>query len=299
MPPRLSLQRPVRSCCRQASARVLLLLWTGIGWPFLWEVRVPGQYWAAFERQQHASMQALARPFPPSVAGTVDAIPWETAELMAFRSRLSTTPGDPEVFHLTRRGCRHSTAIISKAHVPRNAVLADRGHRWPAADAGDRTVFTGHCQWYDAVDTDPRGLGLILHRRSAPRSASQQAIGETELHLDQWVTIPQPETGLVLARVTLPHTWLGRIATFLYREPLLLITVRSGSVNERTYRFIPGMAELGFAISPLPIADPGSPRPGLLDQGAVSGSLGAHRRVSHFRQPVGDPIIRSRTRGVQ
>src|SRR5258708_9981586 len=121
-------------------------------------------------------------------------------------------------------------------------------------------------QWEGGGDRGPRGLGVIGEGRGAARRASQQAIGETELHLDHWVTIPQPETGLVLARVTLPHTWLGRIATFLYREPLLLITVRSGSGNERTYRFIPGMAELGFAISPLPIPDPGIAAAGLLDQ---------------------------------
>ena len=71
---------------------------------------------------------------------------------------------------------------------------------------------------------------------------------------------------MVLARVTLPHTMLGRIVTLLYREPLLLITVRSASGNERTYRFIPGMAELGFPISPLPTADPGIAAVGLLDQ---------------------------------
>src|SRR5258708_8614995 len=87
-------------------------------------------------------------------------------------------------------------------------------------------------QWEGGGDRGPRGLGVIGEGRGAARRASQQAIGETELHLDQWVTIPQPETGLVLARVTLPHTWLGRIATFLYREPLLLITVRSGSRSE-------------------------------------------------------------------
>jgi len=245
---------------------VLLLLWTGIGWPFLWEVRVPGQYWAAFERQQHASMQALARPFPPSVAGTVDAIPWETAELMAsgldYRPRpviQSFSSYSPRLQALDRdhfQGPRAPETLFLR--------IEDIDGRLPTLATGPSLPVIG--QWYDAVDTDPRGLGLILHRRSAPRSASQQAIGETELHLDQWVTIPQPETGLVLARVTLPHTWLGRIATFLYREPLLLITVRSGSGNERTYRFIPGMAELGFAISPLPIADPGIAAAGLLDQ---------------------------------
>jgi hypothetical protein len=142
--------------------------------------------------------------------------------------------------------------------------IEDIDSRLPTLATGPSLPVIG--QWYDAVDTDPRGLGLILHRRSSPRRASQQATGETEFHLDQWITIPQPETGLVLARVTLPRTVLGRIVTLLYREPLLLITVRSASGIERTYRFIPGMAELGFAISPLPVADPGIAAAGLLDQ---------------------------------
>src|SRR4029077_5859896 len=84
--------------------------------------------------------------------------------------------------------------------------------------------------------------------------------------LDQWITIPQPETGLVLARVTLPHTVLGRMVTLLHREPLLFITVRGASGNERRFRFIPSMANVGFVISPLPIADPGIAAAGLLDQ---------------------------------
>jgi hypothetical protein len=244
----------------------ILLLWTGIGWPFLWEIRVPGQYKAAFELQQRASIQALARPFPPSVTGTVDAIPWETGELIA--SGLDYRPR-PVIQSFSSYSPRLQTLDRDHFQGPQRPEtlflrIEDIDGRLPTLATGPSLPVIG--QWYDAVDTDPRGLGLILHRRSSPRGASQQAIGEAEFRLDEWITIPRPETGLVLARVTLPRTMLGRIATFLYREPLLLIVVRSASGNERTYRFIPGMAGLGFAISPLPIADPGIAAAGLLDQ---------------------------------
>jgi hypothetical protein len=245
---------------------VILLLWIGIAWPFFWEVRVPGQYKAAFERQQHTAIQTLARPFPPSVTGTVDAIPWETGELIAsgldYRPRpviQSFSSYSPRLQALDRdhfQGPRAPETLFLR--------IEDIDGRLPTLATGPSLPVIG--QWYDAIDTDPRGLGLILHRRSSPRGASHQEIGETELRLDQWITIPQPETGLVLARVTLPHTVLGRMVTLLHREPLLFITVRGASGNERRFRFIPSMANVGFVISPLPIADPGIAAAGLLDQ---------------------------------
>jgi hypothetical protein len=244
----------------------ILLLWTRIDGPFLWEIRVPGQYKPAFEQQQHAAIQALARPFPPSVTGTVDAVPGETAELIASGLDYRPRPVNQSFSSYSPRLQALDRDHFQSPRAPDTLFLRieDIDSRLPTLATGPSLPVIG--QWYDAVDTDPRGLGLILHRRSSPRSASQQATGETEFHLDQWITIPQPETGLVLARVTLPHTMLGRIVTLLYREPLLLITVRSASGNERTYRFIPGMAELGFVISPLPVADPGIAAAGLLDQ---------------------------------
>jgi hypothetical protein len=243
-----------------------LLLWTSAGWGFFWEVRVPGLHKAAFEQQQHAAIQTLARPFPPTVTGTVDAIPGETAELMASGLDYRPRPVNQSFSSYSPRLQALDRDHFQGPRAPETLFLRieDIDSRLPTMATGPSLPVIG--QWYDAVDTDPRGLGLILHRRSSPRRASQQATGETEFHLDQWITIPQPETGLVLARVTLPRTVLGRIVTLLYREPLLLITVRSASGIERTYRFIPGMAELGFAISPLPVADPGIAAAGLLDQ---------------------------------
>jgi hypothetical protein len=60
------------------------------------------------------------------------------------------------------------------------------------------------------------------------------------------------------------------MVTLFHREPLLFITVRGASGNERRFRFIPSMGNVGFVISPLPsaraLADPGIAAAGLLDQ---------------------------------
>jgi hypothetical protein len=240
-----------------------LVLWSYTGWQLFWELRFPGLHKAAYEQQQRGAIQAMARPFP-SVVGTVDAIPWEIGELIAsgldYRPRpviQSFSSYSPRLQALDRdhfQGPRAPQTLFLR--------IEDIDGRLPTMATGPSLPVIG--QWYDAVDnTAP--LGLVLHRRQSPRAASREQLGEAEFRIDQWVTVPQPETGLILARVTLARTLRGRLVTFFYREPLLFITVRTASGSERRYRFIPSMGEVEFAISPQPVSDGSIAAAGLLD----------------------------------
>jgi len=241
-----------------------LVIWSHTGWQLFWELRFPGLHKAAYEQQQRGAIQAMARPFPPSVVGTVDAIPWEIGELIAsgldYRPRpviQSFSSYSPRLQMLDRnhfQGPRAPQTLFLR--------IEDIDGRLPTMATGPSLPVIG--QWYDAVDnTVP--LGLVLNRRQSPRATSREQLGEAEFRIDQWITVPQPETGLILARVTLARTFRGRLATFFYREPLLFITLRTASGNERRYRFIPSMGEVEFVISPQPISDPGVAAAGLLD----------------------------------
>jgi hypothetical protein len=241
-----------------------LVLWSYTGSQLFWQLHFPGLHKAAYEQQQRGAIQALTRPFPPSVVGTVDAIPWEVAELIASGLDYRPRPVIQSFSSFSPRLQALDRDRFQGPHAPQTLFLRieDIDGRLPTMATGPSLPVIG--QWYDAVD-NMAPLGLVLHRRQSPRAASREQLGEAEFRIDQWVTVPQPETGLILARVMLERTLRGRLVTFFYREPLLFITVRTASGSEHRYRFIPSMGEVEFAISPQPVSDGGIAAAGLLD----------------------------------
>ena len=217
-----------------------LVLWSYTGSQLFWQLHFPGLHKAAYEQQQRGAIQALTRPFPPSVVGTVDAIPWEVAELIASGLDYRPRPVIQSFSSFSPRLQALDRDHFQGPHAPQTLFLRieDIDGRLPTMATGPSLPVIG--QWYDAVD-NMAPLGLVLHRRQSPRAASREQLGEAEFRIDQWVTVPQPETGLILARVMLARTLRGRLVTFFYREPLLFITVRTASGSEHRYRFIPSM----------------------------------------------------------
>ena len=55
--------------------------------------------------------------------------------------------------------------------------------------------------------------------------------------------------GCIWAKLEVTPTWLGAIATKLYKPPILWLKVRAPR-GEAAFRLIPGMARAGFLLSP-------------------------------------------------
>ena len=100
----------------------------------------------------------------------------------------------------------------------------------------------------------PNNVALLRKREHAPvatDAAAAPAPPEWEIHsLGEAVDVPRPESP-VFVKIAIKPTLLGRILTFLFKPAHLWLHVRLADGEERRFRFIAGMGETGFFLSPL------------------------------------------------
>lgn len=114
----------------------------------------------------------------------------------------------------------------------------DDGASWP-------TLLTG----YHPVRRLPGYLQL--ERNGADKYAVISARGEPVAHqLDEVIVIPLTNKVLV-AKIDVKPTVLGRLANILFKPAELRIAIVLNSGEERTYRVVSGMLKSGVVISPL------------------------------------------------
>lgn len=234
-----------------AALDIMPRLEQGLGW-------LTGQRWAAAVKARADADKQLSRPFPATVQGSVDALPWEVAQLiesgLAYRSRpvvQSYSSYTPKLQALDR-------AFFAGPRAPDTLFLQleDIDQRLPSLAVGPSLPVIG--QRYDAVDGD--ALGLVLRRRAALRPMTVRTTPAKPLALDAWTPVPGAPGRLVMAHIKVERSLAGKLLGFIFREPLMDIRLRTASGREAPYRFVPDMAQLGVAISPLPAAwDQGAP----------------------------------------
>jgi len=146
-------------------ARFLLLLWTGIGWPFLLGSKGGrGQYWGGFSSGTQATRQCRPwpRPFPPQASPGKQStpIPWGNRPNYDGRpvSIIDPRPVDPEFFssYSPRLARPLEPRSFPKPTWPRgNAVSCgseDIDGRLPNGLATGPS-YRSLGQWYDACST--------------------------------------------------------------------------------------------------------------------------------------------------
>jgi hypothetical protein len=235
-------------------------LQVGVGW-------VTGQRYELMKRERAKADAALRRPFAPIVTGTVDALPWDQAPLIGSGLNYRPHPVLQSYAAFTP-----TLQALDKAHfqgpkAPDTLLLRleDIDLRLPTLGAGPSLPVIG--QRYDVAGVDP--LGLILKRRAAPRPMQTRMLTSPEaLPFGQWTPAPRRPGRLMLAHIKMERTLAGKLLGFLFREPLVRIDLRTADGREEAFRFIPDMAQLGVAVSPVPAAweygavvllDPASP----------------------------------------
>ncbi|HEY8573329.1 hypothetical protein [Phenylobacterium sp.] len=234
---------------------------TGLKW-------ATGQGFGQAADKRRKAEAALARDFPRSVTGTVDAVPWDLAPLIASGLEYRPRPVPQNYQSNTPKLQALDAAHFAGRTAPDTLILRieDVDGRLPSLALGPSLPVIG--QRYDALDRDP--LGLVLRRRATPRPMQVERTRAQSLTLGAWHRIPAAPGRLIMARVSVERTLAGRAVGFLFREPVMRISLRTAAGREVTYRFVPAMAELGTAVSPLPAAWPLS-APVLLDPAAGGG----------------------------
>lgn len=255
---------PERNMARAAGAvldQVPMRLKIGLEW-------ASGRRYGEMTQARTAALAGLKREFGAQVRGRVDAIPVDLAPLIA--SGLDYAPRPVIQSYSSYTPVLQS---LDKAHfegpgAPDTLLLNidDIDGRLPTLALGPSLPVIG--RRYDAVGVDP--VGLVLRRRAEPRAVESRIGPALPLPLDRWTPAPGRPGVLLMAHIKVGRTLAGRLAGFLLREPLMQIDLRTADGSVSSYRFVPDMATLGVAISPLPrswaqaalpLLDPSSSRP--------------------------------------
>lgn len=211
----------------------------------------PG-HWQSMTDQRRAAEVAIAARLPVPAVGTMDVIPLDAAPVIVsaadYRPRPVPQSYSSYTPHLQALDAAH---FESSASAPATLFLkiGDIDERLPTLATGPSLPVIA--RWYDAVGASP--LGLILHRRAAPRESRSEGAGQADFALGGWVNVPPAGAGLLLARIEIGPSLVGRAIGFLAREPMLWITLRYDNGAERTFRYVPGMGRSGFVLSPMPL----------------------------------------------
>lgn len=254
----------------------------------------PGR-WAEATAQRRAGDAKLARQFPPVVQGRVDAIPMELAQIIASGLNYSPRPVPQSYSSYTPALQRLDAAFMADPSRAAETLFVQMGYdvdyHLPTLALGPSLPLV--TRWYDQVGVDP-GQGVILRRRPTPRAVETRSQATRRFALGEWVPVPAiaPDQR-VLAAIRMDKAIPAKLMGLLAREPALMIETRHADGSTAIARFVPGMAEVAFGLSPMMR----TPTYAMLDHAATGQMLfpgvGSDRvvPVTAFRI-TGDPTAR-------
>jgi hypothetical protein len=92
--------------------------------------------------------------------------------------------------------------------------------------------------------------GFLLWRRSAQRRAASEEVSESETReIALGETVPLSE-GNVWCVMDIKESTLGKLRRFLYKPPILFISVTDKDGRSTAYRILPSIARCGFILDP-------------------------------------------------
>jgi len=201
------------------------------------------------ERVFEEQRRAIAAQYRiPLLKGTTDIYPTDQAALLASDNNWSPRPVLQSYMAYTPELARLDERHLVGASAPDNVVFRvySLDGRFPALDDGP--------SWVPLLSryscTGIAGDFLYLTKASLPSLGSVLLPVSEETHsIDQDFDLPL-STQPLFAQIDIHPTFLGRIASSLYKAPALTIHVRTAGGLSKTYTLISGMAKAGFVISP-------------------------------------------------
>lgn len=208
----------------------------------------PKSFAERFEARVDAIRLAMAFPY---VTGTADIYSWDQTDLIASGNRWHPRP-------------------VLQSHAAYTASLALRDRDWLAGRQGPDNVFFSVQPIDDRLPSLEDGaswpalvLGyrvarvgrdmLLLERKSQQpidATARTRTLATSTAALGEPVHVPAAQ-GLVMAKVDVRLSPLGRLADALFKPGQLDIAVPLRNGDVRTYRYVARMGQAGFLISPL------------------------------------------------
>ncbi len=184
----------------------------------------------------------------PRLDGMTDIYPYDQAELIASGNNWESRPVLQSYSVYTPFLARINEAHLRGSRAPDNIVfrVSPIDHRFPSLEDGLSwpTLFSH----YEIATTDQHYA--YLKKRKVPFALRKMLMVQASHQLGKQVMLPHGAHTL-FAEVDVSPTLLGRVARVFFKLTPLYISISQENGLDKTFRFIPGMAQTGFVISPL------------------------------------------------
>jgi len=237
----------------------------------------------------------IAQRWPrPKIDGTADlysnhqtilfaaGIKWSPRPVMQSYSAYTTSLAKLNELHLRSRNAPDNI-ILQVESIDFRYPSLDDGYSWP-------TIINNYTPF------SQNGILVFLKKRASPHVPLPPiTVLSREAALGDEVVVPDSKEPLFAEIGVLP-TFAGRILSFLYKPPLLEISVHLADGGRRTFRLISGMASAGFFLTPLVETNSD-----FIWLGAASHTAGANKVVKSFTVSVagGDSLCWKRSYSVR
>ena len=197
-----------------------------------------------------AALQSLRRRVPlPQTSTSTDIYPTDQSYLIASGSNWNPRPLLQSYSAYTPMLAEKDRQHLASSTAPENIVFAVQpiDGRLPSLEDGPSwpTIIRNYF-----VTGMQDGFLLLSRKAHGPSSSELQELSIESHRMGQEVLVPDSPR-LVFVRVDLDPTFLGKLADFAYKPPEIFIRLTLTDGTRRQYRFIPGMGQAGFVLSPL------------------------------------------------
>lgn len=185
----------------------------------------------------------------PAVTGTVDIFGVDQAVVLAYGLDYKPRPVFQGYSVYTPNLLEKNRAALLGPRAPETILfdLQSVDNRFPALDEG--ALWPDLLRRYDVTAFE--GGYAVLKRRNTSRTIEFHDLQQASMTFGQTLDVSSWANDLLWVEMDFAPTLLGRLRSFLFKPPMVMLTITTNYGNVLTFRLIPGVTGQGFLLSPL------------------------------------------------
>jgi hypothetical protein len=210
----------------------------------------PGAALKEFEARNDEALQRLASAAPQGLTGSVGSVPWDFAEVIAAGYEFKPQPSFQTYASYTSRLRQKDLEYFAGSKRPDNLLfsLMSIDGRYPTLDLGSSLLEI-------LRNYDPIGVwksGLVLRSRTTQRQFEWDQAERIHARIGEWANV-KSTTDLSFVKTAIQTRLIGQAIAFVFKQPHLWLDVRFSDGRMISRRFVPQLAETGFALVPFEV----------------------------------------------
>jgi hypothetical protein len=187
-------------------------------------------------------------PLPP-IQGSMDVYPWNQATVLAHGLNYRPRPVIQSYSAQTRELAELNAEFLRGDRAPETIFFEVKtiDDRLPSSDDG--LSWPELLTRYEVMER--AGNFVRLQRRTKPSHYKMIPLGESSLAFGATLNLPSTDAGPIWAEIDIAKSLTGKIASFLFKPPVLWMTITLKDGRSPQFRIVPAMARGGLLISPL------------------------------------------------